>query len=638
MKTSLFTVLALSLAVNQALAATNVEPIVVSANRFATTIDTAPVNITTISAEQIANSNAANLSQLLELQAGIYINDFYGITGSRSSADMGGFGATGAHNTLVLINGRRQNDVDLSGANLAAIPLESIARVEIVHGSSAVLYGDNAVSGIINIVTKSGFEQDRTTVSATAGSFSTRGLNADYSKNYANTAAYISADAKQSDGYRDESQFDQKSLVTEVSRNSDSLNYGLRLNHFDEDLQLPGALETILYKDDPTQAGTYVGNSKQHRNGVDLFLSNENAAGELAYSNKHQEAYGTTEADLNTLSFTPRLRQTVAGHQLVGGIDAYNSQLDTRADYGTNGNKSATTRDSYALYLSDNYALNSHSSLNLGARRQWVSLEIDNDDLYSAASAREQHDDAVNAWEIGVNHRFNDSVQAHARFANSFRFAVLDEMWSYFFGTITPLKPQIGRHVEAGADIKLSPQASVKVNLFRIRLEDEIGYNASTFSNENLDPSEHQGADIDYSNQVNAMWQINFGYAYRDATFRSGANKDKQIPEIPMHRATLSNGFMIDDHNRVNADIVYTGKRYFGDDYANDGKQMPGYTRVNLGYQYKRDNWKAQLRIDNATDINTADHGYYGNWTIPPSYYYYPLPGRAYYLTVGAEF
>ena len=110
MKSYRFSALGLALIAGQAFAAADLAPIVINASRISTTIDTAAVNISTISAEQIANSNAANLSQLLELQAGIYIKDLYGITGSQSSVDMGGFGATGTHNTLILINGRHHSD------------------------------------------------------------------------------------------------------------------------------------------------------------------------------------------------------------------------------------------------------------------------------------------------------------------------------------------------------------------------------------------------------------------------------------------------------------------------------------------------------------------------------------------------
>src|SRR6185295_8271289 len=58
-------------------------------------------------------------------------------------------------NTLVLVNGRRLNDIDIAGVDFSAIPRESIERIEITRGNSgAVLYGDGAVGGVINIVTK----------------------------------------------------------------------------------------------------------------------------------------------------------------------------------------------------------------------------------------------------------------------------------------------------------------------------------------------------------------------------------------------------------------------------------------------------------------------------------------------------
>ena len=80
-----------------------------------------------------------------------------GKNGAGTSVDLRGFGATASSNTLVLLNGRRLNDIDLSGVDLSAIPRDSIERIEITRGNSgAVLYGDGAVGGVINIITKTG--------------------------------------------------------------------------------------------------------------------------------------------------------------------------------------------------------------------------------------------------------------------------------------------------------------------------------------------------------------------------------------------------------------------------------------------------------------------------------------------------
>ena len=68
--------------------------------------------------------------------------------------DIRGFGETGPLNTLVLVDGRRVNEIDLSGVDWTQIPLDQVERIEIVRGSGSVLYGDNAVGGVINIITK----------------------------------------------------------------------------------------------------------------------------------------------------------------------------------------------------------------------------------------------------------------------------------------------------------------------------------------------------------------------------------------------------------------------------------------------------------------------------------------------------
>ena len=112
---------------------------------------------TIITAEDIRRSPAQSLPDILSREPGIQVqNLFGGVNGARSVVDMRGFGASAASNTLILIDGRRITDLDLAGVDLASIPRDSIERIEITRGNSGVvLYGDGAVGGVINIVTKS---------------------------------------------------------------------------------------------------------------------------------------------------------------------------------------------------------------------------------------------------------------------------------------------------------------------------------------------------------------------------------------------------------------------------------------------------------------------------------------------------
>ena len=88
-------------------------------------------SVTIIDKETIKNSALDDLSVILGQEAGIQTRDFFGgLNGTRAIIDIRGFGSVGTQNSLILIDGRRLNDIDLANVDLGKIPIENIEQIE----------------------------------------------------------------------------------------------------------------------------------------------------------------------------------------------------------------------------------------------------------------------------------------------------------------------------------------------------------------------------------------------------------------------------------------------------------------------------------------------------------------------------
>jgi len=127
--------------------------IVITASRMEQQADAVSSDITVITPEDLAQSPSRSMSEVMEEKAGIFMYE-PGTALKVSTIDIRGFGDTAKNNILFLLNGRKMNSIDNSGFDPMQIPLEAIDRVEITRGAGSVLYGDNAVGGVVNIITK----------------------------------------------------------------------------------------------------------------------------------------------------------------------------------------------------------------------------------------------------------------------------------------------------------------------------------------------------------------------------------------------------------------------------------------------------------------------------------------------------
>ena len=229
---------------------TEAPTIIVSATRSEQNSITTPASISVISRQQIEASGAEHIVDVLRGQAGVQINDLYG-DGSRASIDMRGFGSAASSNVLILVDGRRLNNSDISSPDLNSVSLKDVQRIEIVQGSAGVLFGDQAVGGVVNIIT-TGSRGEVGTIEATAGSYDTVGLRVVYGDNVTDKVHYrVSAEQRESDNYRrDNNEIQYTNLFAKTGYDYSAGEIFAEAQYIKEDLGLPGSLTEAEMDDD----------------------------------------------------------------------------------------------------------------------------------------------------------------------------------------------------------------------------------------------------------------------------------------------------------------------------------------------------------------------------------------------------
>jgi outer membrane receptor for ferrienterochelin and colicins len=157
------------------------EEIVVTATKTPHRLEDVPVETVLITKEDIEKSNAKNISELLKEIPGFHIRGENVPGSSAYLSRLRGFDFDKGYG-LVLINGERVLGGGMGeyGISLNQVPLEMIEKIEIVKGPASVLYGSDAVAGVVNIITKPVPDKRTFTASLGSGSYDTSLANISY--------------------------------------------------------------------------------------------------------------------------------------------------------------------------------------------------------------------------------------------------------------------------------------------------------------------------------------------------------------------------------------------------------------------------------------------------------------------------
>ena len=648
------------------------QEVVVTATRQEEEIRKIPANVTVITEADIENSNAKTVLDLLRSEEGIVVRDLLG-NGKTAQVDLRGFGETGPFNTLVIVDGRRVNEIDLCGADWAQIPLEQIVRIEIVRGSGTVLYGDNAVGGVINIITKPPAEKLTARVGTIAGSYERIKGQVSVGGGYENIAGSLYASYESTDGYRRNNEFRTRDVGGKIVFDpTEFLSLNLSGSYHRDQFGLPGAISEAQLDIDrksttrPFDEAETV--DQYFKLGADWDLGPYGrVVSDFSYRDRRSEdefiSFSfSTDREVRTWAITPRYSWNgkIIDHAntLIAGIDIYSSGLDVDSFSGTPlvpSGLSEIERDSYGFYFNNEFSVLENLILSLGARHERVKYDLSQEDfLFGLAPLDDTVSDRENAYSVGITFLYDERSSLFLRVNRSFRFPLTDELILFDFLATPPsirvnptIKPQRGHHYEMGVrhfftpDIEvlrfLNPDIEARATLFRAEIEDEIFLNFATFTNENHPKTLHQGVEIGIKGNFFKRLTVFGNYTFERAKFRREPFQYNEIPAVPRHKANL--GFRIYDLIPgliFSANYNFVGSSFLISDQANRFRKLEQYDTIDARVSYE---WKwinAFVGVNNITNRKYSEYAVLGGF--PTVRNFYPAPERNWIAGLEAVF
>lgn len=502
---------------------TELSPVQITATRIELDDTAAPFAAEVYTQADIQKSGATSLYDFLEQFTSLQVTPSSGNKAS-PNLDARGFGQQfGYENLVVAVDGRRLNNIDMSNPFIAAVPLQRIDRIEITLGSGAVLFGDGAVAGVLNIVTKA---SDTANFEAHSGSNGQNGASVSAGKVDKNFHINFSADqnnigsfgAQDNVGNKDSSK--QGNWQVAAGWKSDAkITFDLNAGHSEQDIFYPGYLTQAQWLSNPAQTpstgATNYGYSHQKLNsdvwGAKLTAPLTSSTTLKATFNSEDKTsafiapyaygydYSVQEAELSVTHKGSDVKSVV-------GFQARNAD---RTSAGSN----VTSKDSQSVFLQRTHFFGDYTWM-YGARNDRVKLNYT--DLTGSNNLNQVAN--LNSVETGLNKRINDQLSVFGNYSHAARTPDVDMFFSYDFsanqqvfnGNISPMASDT---VTLGLN-HLNEQHKLKANVFYSKIDNEIFYYPTAYVNTNYSKTHKYGVEVQDRERLSSSVEGWFNYSY----------------------------------------------------------------------------------------------------------------------------
>ncbi|MFC2368922.1 MAG: TonB-dependent receptor plug domain-containing protein [Selenomonas noxia] len=488
------------------------DAIVITASRSETTISDVPADVTLISGEQIERGNYTSVSDALK--------------GANINVVQKGFASypviNGDSRVLVMVDGKKVNwdhlmvSGDSNAVDVDQIPIGNVERIEIVRGPNSSLYGERAVSGVINIITKrptggtpggtfsaqlGSWGEKRASISISGGDGKNsikvgvaheRRNDFQYKNAYGEKRTFRNSDIKRTDyniGF--DRIIGSDRLRLEFSRHEGDDGYGVNLSDPRTGASRYQGRKNVV---DTGYGVTYMFGSEKEGEGTFLRFYRNESKSEGGFNSQYDH-------HLRRNSFEgQRLWMLNDKNMLVGGFLWSQEKIHEMSGYVPM-DVSAVTK---ALFLEDDWQFGHGYSLKLGSR-----LENHNDFGTDVTS------------HISLNKKFGRRTHAYISFGQAVNNPTLKMRYAntpFWIGN-PDLKQERSHTFTIGADSQITRKWNVSGSLYWSKVKDALRWVANPIPGNpgryvNIQTEDRRGLELSTRYRADDRWAIRAAYSY----------------------------------------------------------------------------------------------------------------------------
>ncbi len=647
---------------------------------FSDHVSKSETSSTIITAQEIDNSSANNVQDVMIKTPGFSFSDLVG-NGEEPSLDVRGL--SGGSNFVFMLDGVRLNEPKSNNINFSLIPVHLAEQIEISRGGTSFLYGEAARAGAANLVPKQAKELGfHATVESRAGSFDSWGENFEAFHKTENDNLYITGDIYHTRGFRQNSSVEKESFYTKYMRDlSDKAQVGVSYLYADAYLDRSGSIRESLLNSLGREA------TERPRNFADLdahlvtgqlnvLLMEHLALSGNAYYRKSQEISNVNFATFDTFDNELDLNSDIWGttvqldhskpifgnwvESILVGVDYIDNKIDEE-DF--NRSKSTLTRLSTTVdTVADRQTLGIFGKASL----------IWNDRLKGYYGVRHDDIDTDNTDKLdptrnipielgkysqstGVSYQVSKPLEISFNYSNSYRAPSLSDLYSNpAFGNSTALEPEEADDYEVGALWK-EGNLEFRATAFYSEMTNEILFdptapNPASFNGRglkvNVGKTNRYGFENSLIYQLCASSKLKLGYTFTESEFgadsptRTSFKKDDEVPLVPNHRYFMGLEVVPVNNAIVFLDMFALSDQLLSGDLTNEtnGRRLPSYTVFNLTGSYTYKQWKFSAAVKNLLDEEYETGGSTSGTSTIQDNFYVPAPGRNYEFKASYSF